>query len=113
MAIECAVKTARSAGITNISLDLIFALPDDVKRDFDDDVRRLLALDPRHVSLYGLTIEPSTPLGKWVASGLTAERREEGYEEEFLRAHELLTTAGFEHYEVSNYGRPGFRSRHN
>jgi oxygen-independent coproporphyrinogen-3 oxidase len=73
----------------------------------------LLAFEPQHVSLYGLTVEPGTPLGKWVASGVTTERREEGYEEEFLAAHELLTSAGLEHYEVSNYGRPGFRSRHN
>jgi oxygen-independent coproporphyrinogen III oxidase len=113
LAIERAVSVARAVGISNISLDLIFALPESVGRNFEDDVARLLALGPQHVSLYGLTVEPATPLGKWVASGATTERREEGYEEEFLAAHELLSAAGLEHYEVSNYGRPGFRSRHN
>ena len=112
-AIAGAVSIAREAGITNLSLDLIFALPDELRRDFPDDVERLLGLRPDHVSLYGLTVEPSTPLGKWVASGVTVEQPEEGYEADFLAAHEVLTRAGFEHYEVSNYGLPGRRARHN
>ncbi|MEO6527865.1 MAG: radical SAM family heme chaperone HemW [Gemmatimonadaceae bacterium] len=112
-AIERAVEIVRSAGIDNLSLDLIFALPEALGRDFEADVARLLRLRPRHVSLYGLTIEPSTPLGKWVAGGITTERVEEGYESEFLAAHDELTNAGLEHYEVSNYAMPGHRSRHN
>ena len=108
-----AVRVARSAGITNLSLDLIFALPDELHRNFRVDVERLLALEPDHVSLYGLTVEPKTPLGKWVEQGITIEQPEEGYEDEFLAAHTLLTGAGFDHYEVSNYGRPGRRARHN
>ncbi len=112
-AIGRAVTTARKAGIGNLSLDLIFALPDSLQRDFASDVRRLLELEPDHVSLYGLTIEQGTPLGKWVARGITEEQPEEGYERDFLTAHEMLAGAGFEHYEVSNYGRPGRRARHN
>ena len=108
-----AVTVAREAGITNLSLDLIFALPESLHRDFCNDVERLLSLGPDHVSLYGLTVEPRTPLGRWVASGITVEQPEEGYESDFLLAHDLLTAAGFEHYEVSNYGRPGRRARHN
>ena len=112
-ATERAVRAARSGGIHDLSLDLIFALPAEVGRDFEGDVHRLLAFEPEHVSLYGLTVEPTTPLGRWVARGTTAERPEEDYEREFLLAHELLTTAGLEHYEVSNYARPGRRARHN
>jgi oxygen-independent coproporphyrinogen-3 oxidase len=112
-AIAGAVAAARSAGIDNLSLDLIFALPQALGRDFEQDVRRLLELAPDHVSLYGLTVEAGTPLGRWVARGITTEQPEEGYEAEFLAAHALLTEAGFDHYEVSNYGRPGRRSRHN
>ena len=108
-----AVDVARSAGITNVSLDLIFALPTALHRDFSRDVRQLLDLEPDHISLYGLTIEPRTPLGRWVSKGLTVEQPEEGYETDFLDAHRLLTDAGFEHYEVSNYGKPGRRARHN
>jgi oxygen-independent coproporphyrinogen-3 oxidase len=112
-AIAAAVETARAGGIENLSLDLIFALPDELHRDFERDVRGLVALEPSHLSLYGLTVEPGTPLGRWVARGQTAERPEDGYEREFLAAHDLLSSAGFEHYEVSNYARPGRRSRHN
>jgi oxygen-independent coproporphyrinogen-3 oxidase len=111
--IERAVTTARAGGIDNLSLDLIFALPAELQRDLHDDVRRLAALEPDHVSLYGLTVESATPLGRWVARGEAVERPEEGYEAEFLAAHELLESAGLEHYEVSNYARPGRRSRHN
>jgi oxygen-independent coproporphyrinogen III oxidase len=112
-AIERAVVAARSAGLDNLSLDLIFALPKELGRDFAADVRRMLDLGPAHLSIYGLTVEPGTPLGKWVGRRTTEERGEEGYEEEFLAAHESLTVAGLEHYEVSNYALPGRRSRHN
>ena len=108
-----AVRVARDGGITNLSLDLIFALPAELSRDFSADVERLIALEPDHVSLYGLTIEPGTPLGKSVARGLTVEQPEDGYEHDYLTAHSMLSEAGLEHYEVSNYGRPGRRARHN
>jgi oxygen-independent coproporphyrinogen-3 oxidase len=112
-AIGQAVQAARHGGLTNLSLDLIFALPSALNRDFENDVNELLALQPEHVSLYGLTVEPGTPLGGWIARGKAVEQPEEGYEAEFLLAHELLTAAGFEHYEVSNYARAGRRARHN
>jgi len=111
--IERAVAAARAGGLDDLSLDLIFALPAELERDFGSDVRHLLSLNPRHVSLYGLTVEPSTPLGRWVGRALTAEADEAAYEREFLAAHDLLTAAGLEHYEVSNYAQPGRRSRHN
>lgn len=111
--VERAVRAARAGGIDNLSLDLIFALPAELGRDLHADVRHLVALRPDHVSLYGLTVESATPLGRWVARGEAVERPEEGYESEFLAAHELLESSGLEHYEVSNYGRPGKRSRHN
>lgn len=112
-AIERAVDAARAAGIDNISLDLIFALPEKLERDWDLDLSRALALSPRHISLYGLTIEPHTPLGRAHHRGQFAESPDERYEREFLQAHDALTAAGFEHYEVSNYGLPGQASRHN
>ena len=112
-ATEAAVAVARDGGIANLSLDLLFALPASLARDFERDVERLLALRPDHISLYGLTVEPGTALGKWVASGLTVEQPEEGYERDYLSAHRLLIAAGLEHYEVSNYARPGRRARHN
>lgn len=112
-AIERAVGVAHAGGFENLSLDLIFALPDVLGRDWDGDLRRALALEPVHVSLYGLTIEPATPLGRWRDRGAVVEAPEERYEAEYLHAHDVLTAAGFEHYEVSSYARPGYRSRHN
>jgi oxygen-independent coproporphyrinogen III oxidase len=112
-AIGDAVGIARSAGFENLSLDLIFALPEALGRDFERDVETLLALEPDHVSLYGLTVEPATPLGRWVERGTAVEQPEEGYESDFLTAHRMLAAAGFEHYEVSNHAKPGRRARHN
>jgi oxygen-independent coproporphyrinogen-3 oxidase len=108
-----ALKTLRGAGFQNISLDLIYALPAEVTRDWSRDLDEALALEPEHLSLYGLTVEPHTPLGKWVASEKTHPAPDERYADEFLFAHERAGAAGFEHYEVSNYARPGKRAIHN
>ena len=108
-----AIRELRSVGIHDVSVDLIFAVPDALGRDWDRDLDLALALDPSHISLYGLTIEPRTPLGRWTAQGAVREAPEDRYADEFLAAHHRLTGAGFEHYEVSNYARPGFRARHN
>jgi len=112
-AISRAFDAARRGGIDNISLDLIFALPDSVKRSWESDISQAIALEPSHVSLYGLTVEPHTPLGRWRSRGELDEAPDERYEREFLFAHEAMTAAGLEHYEVSNFGRDGFHSRHN
>ncbi|HMA01273.1 MAG: radical SAM family heme chaperone HemW [Gemmatimonas sp.] len=111
--IGAAVAHLRSAGIAQISLDLIFALPAGVPREWGEDLERALALRPDHVSLYGLTVEPHTPLGRWRERGELAESPDTRYEHEFLLAHRQLTAAGFEHYEVSNYALPSARARHN
>ncbi|MBL0939793.1 MAG: radical SAM family heme chaperone HemW [Gemmatimonadaceae bacterium] len=110
---EAAVEAARAGGIDAFSVDLIFAAPERLERDWSDDVSRILALGADHVSLYGLTIEPHTPLGRWHARGEEQEADESRYEAEFLEAHNRLTAAGYEHYEVSNFGRVGRRARHN
>jgi len=112
-AIGNAVDAARAEGIANVSLDLIFALPERTQRSWENDVARALELEPSHLSLYGLTIEPHTPLGRWHRRGDVTESPEERYEAEFLHAHDALSAAGLEHYEVSNFGRAGMRSRHN
>jgi oxygen-independent coproporphyrinogen-3 oxidase len=110
---EEAVRTLRTAGILNISVDLIFALPTVLGRNWEQDIRLASALDPDHISLYGLTVESHTPLGHWRERGEVTEAGEEMYEAEFLFAHQALTEAGFSHYEVSNYAKPGRESRHN
>ncbi len=108
-----AINTLRDAGLTDVSVDLIFAVPNELERDWERDVALAMELQPTHLSLYGLTVEAGTPLGKWTARGAVHEAPEEAYEREFLHAHASLTAAGFEHYEVSNYGLPNHRARHN
>ncbi len=108
-----AVAALRSAGIDDISLDLIFALPRSLRREWSADLERALALAPEHLSLYGLTIEPRTPLARWTDRAEVRPADDEAYAGEFLLAHERMTAAGLEHYEVSNAARPGRRARHN
>jgi oxygen-independent coproporphyrinogen-3 oxidase len=84
-----------------------------LNRSWSKDLESALALHPSHVSLYGLTVEPRTPIARWADRGASVQGSEEEYEEEFLTAHSTMIDAGFEHYEVSNFARPGFNSRHN
>ena len=108
-----AVRTLRAAGFENVSLDLIFAVPAELERHWARDLDEALALDPEHLSLYGLTVEPRTPLVRWIARGATAAPSDERYADEYLLAHERLSAAGYAFYEVSNAARDGRRSRHN
>jgi oxygen-independent coproporphyrinogen III oxidase len=108
-----AVEAIRRAGIDNVSLDLIFALPAELGRDWERDLAMAVGLEPSHLSLYGLTVEGHTPLARWVERASVREAPDSAYEAEFLRAHDVVTAAGYAHYEVSNFARAGFASRHN
>lgn len=112
-AAQRAIGVARDAGFTNISIDLIFAVPSSLMRSWERDLDVAIALDVPHLSVYGLTIEPRTPLGRWVARREVQESPDESFESEFMLAHDRLTAAGLQHYEVSNYGRPAAHSAHN
>ena len=108
-----AVRTLRVAGFDNISLDLIFAIPAEVERDWARDLDLACALLPAHLSLYGLTVEERTPLARWISRGATSAPNDERYAEEYLLAHGRLAAYGYHFYEVSNAARHGHRSRHN
>src|SRR5206468_595647 len=108
-----AVQALRDAGIENISLDLIFGLPEELQRNWERDLDILCSLLPAHCSLYGLTVEPRTPLDRWISRGATHAPNEERYADEYVMAHRRLAAEGFEFYEVSNAARAGYRSRHN
>lgn len=110
---EEAVATARNMGFDSVSFDLIFGLPGGLSRSWEEDLIRAVDLGVPHVSLYGLTVEPDTPLGRAVREGREGAVDEDRYREEYLQAVEILVGAGFEHYEVSNFARPGHASRHN
>lgn len=108
-----AVRVLANAGIENWSLDLIYALPREIPRDWARDLDQAVALRPTHVSAYGLTVEGGTPLARWRARGDVHEAEEERYEADFLTAHDRFARAGYVHYEVSNWALPGRESRHN
>ncbi len=108
-----AVVSAREAGFENLSLDLIFALPGQSLVQLTEDVEGLLAIQPEHLSLYGLTFESGTQLYQRLQAGELAEVDEQVYADSYLLINRLLTAAGFEHYEISNFARPGYRCRHN
>src|ERR1051325_9965130 len=91
--ISTAFEALRSADLNDISIDLIFSLPDFLGRSWIEDLRQTIALEPTHVSLYGLTIEPNAPLGKWVARREVTEASEDRYAEEFLLADAALGQA--------------------
>lgn len=113
-AVDVAPAVARvRAAIPNLSLDLIFGVPGQTPDDWDADLTAALALEPAHLSCYGLTYEPGTPLTRDRQAGRVAAVAAEDERTMFLAADARLTAAGFEHYEVSNYARPGYRCRHN
>src|SRR5947208_14292362 len=111
--IGAAVHALRGAGIDNISLDLIFALPAELQRDWERDLDLALSLLPSHLSLYGLTVEERTPLARWISRGAVAAPDDDRYAEEYLLAHVRLAASGYHFYEVSNACRGDARSRHN
>ena len=103
---RAAARVARAAGFINLSVDLIFGLPDHLEREWERDLDDALSLDPDHVSLYGLSAESATPLGRAVADGREKLPSEGRYGEEYLLAVDRLAEAGYEAYEVSNFARP-------
>lgn len=108
-----AVVTARAEGISNLSLDLMFGLPAYLGRDWFSDLDQALALGVPHLSLYGLTAEGESPLGRAVREGKVTLASEEAYRDEFLEASRRLRAEGYRHYEVSNFALPGFEAKHN
>jgi oxygen-independent coproporphyrinogen III oxidase len=111
--VERAVAAAREAGFANINLDLMYGLPGQTPVEFRETVDWALSLGPTHISAYSLIVEEGTPFFVDYEAGRLHLPPEEAEEAMFALGKELLEAAGFEHYEVSNFARPGYRSRHN
>lgn len=113
---EAAVKAfglAREAGFANVGIDLMFAIPGQTLSDWEAALNKASQLKPEHISLYGLTIEEGTPFHGRYGKGRVGLPTEEVEALMYLMAKDLLTEAGYCHYEVSNFSLPGFESRHN
>ncbi len=107
------VELARKAGFQNISIDLIYGLPNATIDDWRNNISSALQLNPEHISAYNLTIEAGTPLAHLVSKGRVILPSDEEVVEQHHLLVEQLGLAGFEHYETSNFARSGFRSKHN
>ncbi len=112
-AAPAAVELARTVGFDVVATDLMFGIPGQSLADWHGNVRHAIALAPDHISAYGLTYEPDTPYHAWRASGRLRPVAEATEAEMFTDAERLLEHAGYQHYEISNYARPGRQCRHN
>ena len=110
--VEQAVKAARDAKIKNLNLDLIYGLPGQTEHSWRASVEAALALEPEHLSCYGLTVEEGTPLARRVAEGEQLPDDDQ-QAQRYLWTVKRLAQAGFEQYEVSNFSKTGCQSRHN
>jgi oxygen-independent coproporphyrinogen-3 oxidase len=108
-----AVMNARKQGFKNISIDLIYALPGQTIEDWRNQLEDAFKLDVEHISAYGLTYEEGTALWKQRNKGLVKVTEDEVTLQMFDYMRLLMSEKGFESYEISNYAKPGFRSRHN
>lgn len=111
--LPAALEAAAAAGIERTSIDLIYAIPGQTLEEWERDLRRAIELGTGHVSCYNLTYEPNTAMTRRLERGEFAPAEEDLEVEMFCLAGEMLSEAGFDRYEVSNYARPGQACRHN
>ncbi len=108
-----AVSVLRDAGISNISIDLMYGFPDQTPEEWHADIDEAIRLAPEHISAYCLSFEPGTPLYKMLESGALSEPDEELCRSMYYSLLDRLGEAGYVQYEISNFARQGFRSKHN
>ena len=111
--VEEAVSLLRQSGFDNISIDLMYGFPDETLNDWQQDIDAVLRLGVEHLSAYCLMIEEGTPLHQWAADNGQWAMDEELERAMYYTLIERLTAAGYEHYELSNFAKPGRHSRHN
>ena len=97
----------------NITIDLIYGTPGLTNEKWKQNVDKAISLNIPHLSCYALTVEPKTPLDKLIRQHKSADINPDKQSEQFLLLMQWLGEAGYEHYEISNFAKPGFRSRHN
>lgn len=111
--VHMAVDCLRRAGIENISIDLMYGFPEETLSEWEHDIRSAVALNVEHLSAYALMYEEGTPLHHLLCQGKIRENNEETELMMYSTLIDRLTEAGYEHYEISNFARPSYRSRHN
>lgn len=111
--IDRAIALLGQANVANFSLDLISGLPQQTEADWRDSLQKAIARSPAHVSIYDLTIESGTAFERWQQAGKLALPPAEASADFFRIAQQTLCAADYEHYEISNYARPGYQCQHN
>jgi len=111
--VQQAVKALRQAGFKNISIDLMYGFPNQTLEEWKKDIEEAISLDVEHISTYSLMYEEGTSLYNLLKQGKVYKINEELEREMYYTLIDCLETAGYEHYEISNFARPGYRSRHN
>jgi oxygen-independent coproporphyrinogen-3 oxidase len=111
--VPAAVSALRQAGFNNISIDLMYGFPNQTLDEWKADIDEALRLDVEHISTYCLMYEEGTALYRLLEQGKVQEIDEELERQMYYTLIERLESAGYEHYEISNFARPGYRSRHN
>ena len=106
-------QLAKEAGFNNISIDLIYAIPNESNKEWEEDVEQAIGLQPEHISCYSLTIEEKTVFGKWSAAGKLKSTDDEVAAAHLEMLMDKLERNGYEHYEISNFSKPGLHARHN
>lgn len=107
------IHNAKAAGFDNMSIDLIYGIPNSELSNWAKNLEMAFSLPIKHISCYGLTLEPKTKLNKMVSLGQVTIPSDENFLEQFGYLMEAAISNGFEHYEISNFAKPGFRSNHN
>jgi oxygen-independent coproporphyrinogen-3 oxidase len=107
------IRDAREAGFFNFTIDLIYGTPGLTDEKWQENVYRAIELDIPHLSCYALTVEPKTALDHFISTKQYADVDPDQQARQFLLLMDWLESAGYEHYEISNFARPGWRSRHN
>jgi oxygen-independent coproporphyrinogen-3 oxidase len=107
------IDDAKNAGFKNISIDLIYAIPGRSNDDWENDINETIALSPQHISSYSLTIEEKTVFGKWTKQGKMKPVDDDAAASQLALLIDILEGANYEQYEVSNFSKPSFQSRHN
>ncbi len=108
-----AIKDARASGFDNLNIDLIYGLPGQTAADWKDNLLKTIEINPEHLSLYALTLEPQEALLKDIEAGRLPQISADTAASQYELAEELLQKHGYVHYEISNWAKPGMECRHN
>lgn len=110
---ENTYKLIQKAGFKNVNVDLMLGLPNQTIDNIEESVKKIISLNPNHISVYSLIVEEGTPIEKKITSGILSLPEEDLERKMYYKVKELLEKTGYNHYEISNFAKKGFESKHN